>query len=408
MPSAVVAGRWRSATTRRRGRPAEQPSNAQRDREGERPADRPAAQNMRRHALLDHLQPREEEEQREAEVREKGDELVDVRPAQPSGPITIPSTISTTTVGRTTRVDQREKSAPSVDARKTRTSDCAASSSRIVASTDAPKPADRPSAVLTPGRVLPHDRRCSGDRQRLQIDLRRPAHRGLRVGRLGSRSVPRVGRAAARFATCTSRRRARRRARSGGRPSCRSPARLPRDDVGERRPREEEDAEHSQYHEPKASSTLFPKIHQTRSAKRGPMIAAPPTRQHISASLSRFVPRRKRQRARPQRTRRERRRLDLVLGEENERARRRRAGRRSPCSQPERGGRRIPASTSAATHALGHPAGAPRLVDDEDPSRSRAPRGQNVLDGKRREPAQVEHARVGSALSPAAARRGAT
>ena len=103
-------------------------ADAQPERERDRPAARAARERAPRHVLLDHLEPGEEEEEHEPEVREEA--RCTGRPrAQPStsGPIRIPSTISTTTVGSTSRWWTRDRIAPSADAASTRTSDCASS-----------------------------------------------------------------------------------------------------------------------------------------------------------------------------------------------------------------------------------------------------------------------------------------
>ena len=94
------------------------------DRERDRPADRPAHERPARDALLDHLEPGEEEEEDEAEVGEEVD--VGCRPprsSSPSGPIRIPSTISSTTVGSTIRLWSLERIAPALAAARTSTSE---------------------------------------------------------------------------------------------------------------------------------------------------------------------------------------------------------------------------------------------------------------------------------------------
>ena len=108
-----------------------------------------------------------------------------------SGPMRIPSTISTTTVGSTKRMCQRESTAPSVVARKTSTSDLpsarvsSAASRRCV-------PTARHIAGTVPGR--PADSLAVRDPHQVEVDLVLPAllDRRVQTGQLGDdrRTMP--------------------------------------------------------------------------------------------------------------------------------------------------------------------------------------------------------------------------
>ena len=83
VPSAVVA----SATAEQPPlgvdtRLLEHDPDGEPDRERHAPADRPAPQHLRRHVVLDDLEPGEEEQEREPELREERDVHVHVRDAE--------------------------------------------------------------------------------------------------------------------------------------------------------------------------------------------------------------------------------------------------------------------------------------------------------------------------------------
>jgi hypothetical protein len=73
------------------------------DRQGDHPAARAERERATLHMLLDDLEPSEEEQEDEADVGENSMYASGFAMSSTSEPIRIPSTISTTTVGRTTR-----------------------------------------------------------------------------------------------------------------------------------------------------------------------------------------------------------------------------------------------------------------------------------------------------------------
>ena len=186
VPSAVVANATAEQPPRRvdAGR-VEGDADRQPDRERDPPAHGSAPQRIARDVVLDHLEPGEEEEQREAEVGQERDVLVDVAMSSPSGPMRIPRTISTTTVGSTTRRCQREKIAPSAEARKTSMSERASSRVRSAArgmSTRWSNRRTQPASPRADGPPIPCRSESPRDRDRpFRPTSRRQPHRVARA-----------------------------------------------------------------------------------------------------------------------------------------------------------------------------------------------------------------------------------
>ena len=83
----------------------------------------PAHERTARHAVLDQLEPGEEEQEHEPEVGEEVDVAVDLREAEPLRADEDPEHDLETTVGRTIRLCSLDRIAPALAAARTSTSE---------------------------------------------------------------------------------------------------------------------------------------------------------------------------------------------------------------------------------------------------------------------------------------------